>query len=117
MDAGCQYDVDFMEPALALWLDAVDDIASMRCQGTLDTRTRRAFLAAVTTVLATHPRFLRIDVTCLNVEDVDGANALTLVPRMAREATAALVWTGLDARRLGCWLPRARDVEPALAGR
>lgn len=93
---GRRPDIEPMDPTLQLWLDEDGFVASMGCEGALDMRTRRAFLAAASTALARHPSTLRVDATCLCVKDVDGANALTCLERMAREAKADLAWTGLD---------------------
>lgn len=114
-----QSDIAAVGPALELSLDYVQ--ASLRCVGTLDTLTRRHLFEAVDELLMDVPARITIDVTDLQVADVDGANALANVQRMVRDAGSRLRWMGLDSDHLRGVLPlryRARRPlrVPASAG-
>lgn len=73
---------------------------SLACAGVLSRRTRRHVLEAVQLILEGETSTLVVDVSELQIADVDGANALAHVQRMVREAGAALCWRGLDSSHL-----------------
>lgn len=82
---------------------------SLRCQGTLDARTRHHLVAAVDELLAKgSSRIVVIDISHLHVADVDGANGLSRVQRMVRDAGARLRWEGLESDHLRGILPIQR---------
>lgn len=95
-----QPDIAAVAPSLELTLSYRPGQSMLRCVGTLDTRTRRHVLEAAEELLATAPSSVTVDVEDLHVDDVDGANALTQVQRMMREAGVRLQWRGLDAEHL-----------------
>lgn len=93
-------DIAAIAPTLELTLNYSPRPTSLRCVGTLDARTQRHMLQAVDELLAVGPSHVTVDVRDLRVADSDGANALTLVQRMVRDAGAILRWRGIDADHL-----------------
>lgn len=93
-----QPDITAVAPALELTLQYIP--ASLRCTGTLDTRTRCHFVEAVEELLASAPSSVTIHIGELHVGDVDGANTLAHAQRLAREAGIRLRWRGLDSGHL-----------------
>lgn len=96
-------DIAAVAPMLQLTLDYMHP--SLRCAGTLDARTRGHVLEAAEVLFARRPSRIVIDITDLHIADVDGANALAHLQRMARDARAVLRWQGLDADRLRGLVP------------
>ena len=78
---------------------------SLHCSGTLDAGTRHDVVEAVAALLAGEPSTITIDIGELHVADVDGANALAHVQKMARDAGTSLQWEGLDSDHLRGILP------------
>jgi anti-anti-sigma regulatory factor len=108
-----QPDIAAVAPTLELTLDYAE--VSLRCAGTLDTRTRGHVVDAVDELLAGEPASIVIDVADLYVADIDGANTLATVQRMVRDAGIRLRWQGLDSDHLRGILPlryRARRSRP-----
>lgn len=89
-----------MRPALEIWVDGGATRARIRLVGTLDRSTQTSMLAAIEDLLENGCRRLAVDVTDLYVADQEGAQALTEAQRMARDATSALTWRGVDEPRL-----------------
>lgn len=85
-------DIAEVDPVLELTFGP----SSLACAGTLDISTSRHVLEAVEFVLGGKPHSIGIDVSGLHVADADGANALVVMQRMAREAGVELHWRGLD---------------------
>ena len=85
-------DIAEMDPMLELTMSP----SSLACTGILNVSTRRHVLEAVALVLDGKPESIGIDVSGLRVTDADGANALVVMQRMAREAGVELRWRGLD---------------------
>lgn len=96
-------DIAAVAPTLELTLDY--ELTSLRCAGTLDTRTRHHVIDAVDELIAGEPGGIVIDVAGLYVADVDGANTLAEVQRMVRDAGCRLRWQGLDSDHLRGILP------------
>jgi hypothetical protein len=70
------------------------------CAGALNRWNRHYLRDAVDLVLQAKPPSLVVDISGLQIGDVDGANALAHVQRAARDAATTLSWRGLDANRL-----------------
>lgn len=90
-------ELEAMEPALVLSLDSPMRPMSLRCEGTLDRRTQRHFVAAVEEMLRSAPDAVSIDVAALRLADSDGANALIKAQRAAHSSGTALRWRGVGA--------------------
>lgn len=114
-------DIAAVAPTLELTLDFVE--GSLRCAGTLDARARRQVVEAVSELLAHAPTCVTVDVSALYVADVDAADILAGVQKMARDARVRLRWDGLDSEHLRGILPvryrarrpdRSRSCRPAV---
>lgn len=105
-------DVEAVDPVLELTVDYVD--RSLRCDGTLDARTRSHVIEAAEDLLARRPSRICIDISSLRITDAEGANALGHIQRMARDAGAVLDWRGLDADRLQGLAPPRRRPRPGV---
>lgn len=104
-------DIAAMGPAMELTLERP---ATLRCAGTLDTRTRRPLLAALEELLSWDPAHITIDVSELRLGDRVGAGALVHLQRAAQDAGVRAHWIGLDAGRLH--LMRYLDLTASLEG-
>lgn len=96
-------DIAAVAPALELTLDHPGK--TLRCAGTLDGRTQRHVMEAVGELLVGPATGLTVDVACLTVADVDGANTFARIQRMAQEAGVRVRWQGLDSEQLRGILP------------
>lgn len=89
-------DIEAVDPTMNLTLQA----SSLVCNGALNARTRPYLLEAAQVLFADHPTRVTIDISEVDIEDVDGANTFAHLQRMARQAGTTLHWKGLDSDRL-----------------
>lgn len=96
-----ELDIDAVDPMMELTFRP----SSLVCTGTLNTRTRRYVLEAASVLMAEHPPRVTIDISNVDISDVDGANTLAHLQRIARQAGTVLHWEGLESDRLRAILP------------
>lgn len=81
---------------LELTIRFTSEAPSLRCTGTLDARTRDHVLDALAELLRSSPSTVVIDVTDLQVADLEAADVLAEVQFRGRQAGASLQWQGLN---------------------